>query len=209
MKAIEKLPADRFQTAEVLAEQLEELALARTGRHGPELVVRALEHAGLVTPSEAEAGAPPLVRARGSLRRTVAGLGVLGALAVGGGIALQATGVREGQATGSRPLELVPANPGFLRVLATPWAEVWVDGQRADVTPFARPIPLRPGTHYVTLTHPSAPAQKRTLVVASGETATIDVVMDLHAPEPPSAEGGVSAPGDAGPPQASAQTEAR
>ena len=174
MRAIEKLPADRFQTADALAEQLEELVQARTGRRDEDLVVRALEHAGLVAPSGAEKETAPLVRARSSVRRAIAGLGVLGALSIAGGIALQAAGAREGHAAGSRPLELVPANPGLLRVLATPWAEVWVDGQRVDVTPFARAIPLRPGTHYVTLSHPNAPAQKRTLAVAAGETVTID-----------------------------------
>jgi serine/threonine-protein kinase len=94
------------------------------------------------------------------------------------------------------PLELAPALPGFLRVLATPWAEVWVDGQRVDVTPFARAIPLRAGTHYIALVHPRAPVEKRTVEVVSGETRTFDVVMavsELASKEtardrPPSAE---------------------
>jgi hypothetical protein len=46
-----------------------------------------------------------------------------------------------------------------------------------DVTPFARGIPLPPGTHYVTLVHPSAPAEKRTVAIVAGETRTVDVVM--------------------------------
>ena len=71
------------------------------------------------------------------------------------GIALQATAHREGRRRRVRdPLELVPAAPGFLRVLATPWAEVWVDGQRIDVTPFARGIPLAAGD---ALRHARAP----------------------------------------------------
>jgi eukaryotic-like serine/threonine-protein kinase len=90
---------------------------------------------------------------------------------------LQAAAHREGQAAGARPLELVPPSPGYLRVLATPWAEVWVDGQHVDETPSARRLPLSPGTHYVTLIHPNAPVEKRTISVASGETRTIDVVM--------------------------------
>jgi serine/threonine-protein kinase len=100
---------------------------------------------------------------------------------------------------GTRPLELVPSAPGYLRVLATPWAEVWIDGQRVDTTPFARAIPLPPGMHYVTLVHPSAPVEKRTIAIAAGETRTIDVVLavpDLapkddagaHEPSTPTAE---------------------
>ncbi|HTQ43199.1 MAG TPA: serine/threonine-protein kinase [Polyangiaceae bacterium] len=177
MRAIEKLPADRFQSAETMAEQLEELATARSGLRVESLVVQALEHAGLVAVDEAHAAVPPRARRRASVRRAVAGLAVLGAIAVGGGIAVQTTAPREGRAAGARPLELVPASPGYLRVLATPWAEVWVDGQRIDVTPFARGIPLAPGTHYVTLVHPNAPVEKRSVSMIAGETRTLDVVM--------------------------------
>ncbi|HEY8039341.1 MAG TPA: serine/threonine-protein kinase, partial [Polyangiaceae bacterium] len=177
MRAIEKLPADRFQSAEVMGEQLEDLLLARSGVRGDRLVVQALEHAGLVSVSEAGGAATPRESKRASVRRAIAGLAVLGGIAVIGGVALQATAHRDGMTAGEQPLELVPAAPGYLRVLATPWAEVWVDGQRVDVTPFARGIPLPPGTHYVTLVHPSAPVEKRTVAIASGETRTIDVVM--------------------------------
>jgi len=177
MRAIEKLPSDRFQTAEALAEQLEELLLSRSGVRGDRLVVHALEQAGLVTAPEAGGTATPRESKRASVRRAVAGLAVLGGIAVAGGIALQATAHREGRTAGAQPLELVPASPGYLHVLATPWAEVWVDGQRIDVTPFARGLPLPPGTHYITLVHPNAPVEKRTIDVVAGETRTIDVVM--------------------------------
>jgi hypothetical protein len=177
MRAIEKLPADRFQSAAAMAEQLEELAEARSGLRVDELVVRALEHAGLVSASDTAVAVTPRIRARAPVRRAIAGLGVLGSLAIAGGVALQITAHREGQAAGARPLELIPASPGYLRVLATPWAEVWVDGQRVDVTPFARGIPLPAGTHYVTLVHPDAPVEKRTIVIAPGEWRAIDVVM--------------------------------
>jgi len=61
------------------------------------------------------------------------------------------------------------------------------------VTPFARGIPLTPGTHYVTLVHLSDPVEKRTVVIVEGETRTLDVVMavpdlapkdDAGGPEP-------------------------
>jgi len=49
------------------------------------------------------------------------------------------------------------------------------------VTPFARPIPLQEGTHYVTLLHPSAPVEKRTVSIARGEIRTLDAVMNIPA----------------------------
>lgn len=196
MRAIEKLPADRYQTAEALADQLEEFADARSGMRSEALVLQALEHAGLVEPREGAGTRAPRERARASVRRAVAGLAGLGVVAIAAGVVLQTTARREGQSAGSRPLELVPAAPGYLRVLATPWAEVWIDGQRVDVTPFARALPLPSGTHYLTLVHPNAPVEKRTFVVQSGETRTIDVVMavpdlapkDDAGPSEPSAE---------------------
>ena len=79
-------------------------------------------------------------------------------------------------------LELAPANPGYLRVVAQPWAHVIVDGQKLETTPFARPIPLAPGTHYVRLEHPQAPTERRTLSVSGGETIVLDVVMQVRGP---------------------------
>jgi hypothetical protein len=116
-------------------------------------------------------------RTRESARGAVVVLAALGAVAIAMGGILQASVHRDGDAAGTRPLDLLPASAGYLRVLATPWAEVWVDGQRVDVTPFARPIPLPEGAHFVTLVHPSAPAQKHTVSIAAGETRTLDVVM--------------------------------
>jgi serine/threonine-protein kinase len=195
MRAIEKLPADRFQTADALADELSELGLGRSGLRSERLVMRALEHAGLVTPVEVEVAAAPVERKqRGSSRQAMAGLATIGALVVGGGGALQATAKRQGDSGELQMLELAPVSPGYLRVLAMPWAEVWIDGQRVDVTPFARAIPLAPGTHYVTLVHPNAPKEKRTLNLGAGETRTIDVVMAVaDAPAAPAPSPSASA----------------
>jgi serine/threonine-protein kinase len=177
MRAIEKAPADRFQSAEAMAQQLEELATPRSGLSGDRMVIRALEAVGVVGHTNAGASAAPARRKQETLRRAIAGLAAIGAVVVAGGGALQASGHRRGDTGGASALELVPASPGYLRVLATPWAELWIDGQRIDVTPIARPIPLTAGLHYVTLVHPHAPIEKRTLSVAAGEVQTVDVVM--------------------------------
>jgi serine/threonine-protein kinase len=199
MRSIEKLPADRFHSAAAMAEQLDELVLARSGLHGEKLIAQALEEAGLVD-AALSSETKPNESKRASVRRAVLGLAVLGLAAVAGGGVLQATARREGLAAGARPLELVPPTPGYLRVLATPWAEVWVDGQQVAVTPFARGIPLPPGKHYVTLVHPNASIEKRTAVIAPGETRTIDVVMNISelAPDGTSPGRGRSLDYDAG-----------
>ena len=52
-----------------------------------------------------------------------------------------------------------------------------VDGQLVETTPFARAIPLAPGRHWVTLSHPEAPDVERELFLGAGETVTLDVTM--------------------------------
>lgn len=193
MRAIEKLPADRFPSAAAMGDRLDELATARTGLRGDTLVMRALAHAGLPTNEAVADATMPRQQARASVRRAITGIALLGAVEIIGGVTLQAVAHRDGQAAGLRPLELVPSSPGYLRVLATPWAEVWIDGQRVDVTPLARRIPLLPGTHYITFVHPNGPIEKRTIALASDETRTVDVVMavpDLA----PRGEGAESSP---------------
>ncbi|MBI3178373.1 MAG: serine/threonine protein kinase, partial [Deltaproteobacteria bacterium] len=41
------------------------------------------------------------------------------------------------------------AEKGYVRVNAVPWAEVYVDEELYDVTPFAEPIALMPGEHVI------------------------------------------------------------
>lgn len=77
------------------------------------------------------------------------------------------------------PLPLVPDSAAYVRVLATPWAEVWVDGQLVEVTPFAKPIPVSAGVHYVTLKHPSASSIERKIDPKKNETVTLDVAFDV------------------------------
>jgi serine/threonine-protein kinase len=78
-----------------------------------------------------------------------------------------------------------------VRVLARPWAHVVVDGQFVETTPFARAIPLAPGTHHVTLKHPAAPDERRTVRLAPGERVVLDVTMRVKTS--PTAEPGRSA----------------
>ena len=77
-------------------------------------------------------------------------------------------------------IKLAPEHAGGLRVVATPWAYVRIDGQLVETTPFARTIPLAPGRHWVTLSHPDAPtAVERGVDIAPGELKTLDVTLDV------------------------------
>jgi serine/threonine-protein kinase len=94
----------------------------------------------------------------------------------------------------------VPHTTAYLRVVVEPWAVVFVDGQKIDTTPIARPIPLEAGVHYVRLEHPDAPAELRTVQLAAGEILLLDVAMKV-----PNA---VPAPNPAPPPKTAASDSA-
>jgi serine/threonine-protein kinase len=113
-------------------------------------------------------------------------------LIAAGGVAIQVVGGRapgvHAPRSGAR-LDLLPEHAGFLRVVADPWAIVVVDGEQVDTTPFAKPIPLPPGIHYVRLEHPHAKTERRTVTLSAGETVLLDVKMDVSRPKVQRAEG--------------------
>jgi len=202
MHLLEKSPADRYESAEGVIERLQRELRSLT-RDEPVGIIRgALIEARLVTGDRRAADPAAVAGGGGGLSRgvstRVAVLGyaavlvafLLGVLAVESG-----AGAREGRSAGEHALDLVPDHAGGLRVLATPWAHVRVDGQQIETTPFARAIPLAAGKHWVTLTHPDAPAVDREITVAAGETVTLDVTMMLGAP---GAGGSAAVPEDAG-----------
>lgn len=201
LHCLEKLPSHRFQTAgeltAALRRVLEELGVSRVH----ETILEALANAGFVNGQDARVEEAPASlsspRTR-SLGAATLGLAVAAGLAVAGGAAIEygATGLTPAARPGREArLELAPRERGYLRVLASPWAHVVVDGQQIDTTPFARPIPLAAGTHHVRLEHPGAPPERRTIRLGPGETVTLDVTMAVPAsayasaapPPPPSA----------------------
>jgi len=70
----------------------------------------------------------------------------------------------------------------LLRVVATPWAHVIVDGVHRETTPFAEPIRVAPGRHLVRLEHPSAPAEERIVDGVSGQAILLDVRLSVQRP---------------------------
>jgi serine/threonine-protein kinase len=182
MRALEKLPTDRWSTADDLAEALDEFLRSRVRGPRTRLVQGALAKARMIelandgpSPFSVLEDKPP------SLRPALIGYAALCALVIGGAVALQFAH-RGAEARESAPaFGALPAETGGLLVIATPWAEVFVDGNHRDTTPFARAIALTPGTHYVRLEHPNAKPETRIVKILRGETATLDVTMDLSA----------------------------
>jgi|GEM_PF-782083 len=209
MRLLEKSPNDRYPTAGAVKERLEHALRAETREDPAALIRTALAETGLsardeekndkrdgesrpissvsrpIAPIPRPASSPRIIsRAPMSLGRAVLGFVVVAMVFVGGVIAIESGNAqaRDARSAGSRALELAPDHAGGLRVVATPWAHVRVDGQLVETTPFARAIPLAAGKHFVTLTHPDAPsAVEREIEIVAGETVSLDVVMNLAA----------------------------
>ncbi len=185
MRLIEKSPVDRYANASAARERLESALRAITREDPASLVRAALADAGFakVEPRR-EAPLAEEPSAFGSMRRALVGFAAVLAAFAGGVVAIEGTSwsARDGRARAGTGLELAPEHAGGLRVVATPWAYVKVDGQLVETTPFARPIPLAHGRHWVTLAHPDAPDVEREVTIVAGETVTIDVTMSLDAP---------------------------
>jgi hypothetical protein len=73
----------------------------------------------------------------------------------------------------------VDVRRGLLAINATPWAEVWLDGQQVGQTPLGN-LPTTAGVHIVMFRHPSLGEQRRTVVVPATGTARLSV--DLTRP---------------------------
>jgi eukaryotic-like serine/threonine-protein kinase len=182
MRLLEKSPSERHANASDVLERLQRELRALT-RDDPASVVRSvLVATGFATGEKKTEGVAqaPLRPVAGAPRAIAGQILVLIAFAIGvfaieGG----SSAARSGLEAGNRPLELMPEQGGGLRVLATPWAHVRVDGQHVETTPFARAIPLAPGKHWITLTHPDAPPVERDILVEANETVTLDVTMAL------------------------------
>ncbi|MEO1338193.1 MAG: PEGA domain-containing protein [Myxococcota bacterium] len=66
---------------------------------------------------------------------------------------------------------------GFLRVVAQPWAEVYVDGKFKKTTPFDEPIKLAPGSYRVRLRNPRYEPEDRMVDIRPGDTFKVNATL--------------------------------
>ena len=184
MSCLEKNPDDRPASAREVATELESFVRGRTEASFAELAGSALVAARL-RPAEVSKSRTRLT-SRAAVPRPWSSpwtlLGATAALGVGlAAVRLAARGEPE-EPSGAPPVvAMTAASIGQVRVLASPWAEVSVDGQPVDVTPISRPILLSPGAHYFAFAHPAATTELRRVVVTAGESITLDVTMAIAA----------------------------
>jgi len=67
------------------------------------------------------------------------------------------------------------AQLGYVHVNALPWAEVYVDGQLYDVTPFVKPISLLPGKHALEFRNTYFRSESQVVEVLAGQTQQVHI----------------------------------
>ncbi len=72
---------------------------------------------------------------------------------------------------------------GFLNVLVDPWADVYVDGQFVDTTPFSRPLRLSEGDHLIELKNPYFQSVARPIKMTSGTRETLRQTLQQTLPK--------------------------
>jgi hypothetical protein len=72
-----------------------------------------------------------------------------------------------------------PVEPGWLRVVVAPWAEVFVDNEPKGLTPLRR-LALAPGLHTVELRHPAFEPYRRELTLRPGEERVLKVDLETE-----------------------------
>src|SRR5262245_38599844 len=187
-RCMEKLPANRYPSTQILIDDLMEFLAGRVNiNHDAHLVLYLLD-LGVIDRAQADAVLTASLarvprsspRDRTLLRSSALAFSSLLACAVLGGGAIQASagwlsggGVTIEESGGSVSL----SRAGYVRVIAEPWADVFIDGELALTTPAAMRIPLSPGKHYVKFVNPFYAEQTAEVVVRSGETQLVHAVL--------------------------------
>ncbi|MEZ4445915.1 MAG: serine/threonine-protein kinase [Polyangiaceae bacterium] len=191
-RCLQKRALDRYPDMASVSSALVRFLRHHTSRPRDVLASQALDRAGLAdalpTPLEPgpERGTTPLFPTS-RLPWIAAGVGLL----LVGGLVVRSLSTDTPSAAGD-PRGIVK-RPARIQVLARPWAEVHIDGVRADVTPVGRPLEVSPGRHVVTFRHPQAPDESRTIEISAGQTIVLDVDMKIAPgaiPDAGAADGG-------------------
>jgi eukaryotic-like serine/threonine-protein kinase len=186
-RCMEKVPANRYPSTQALIEDLVEFLSGRVNiNHSAHLVMH-LRDLGVITPAHADAVLTASVtrsqrasnRDRTLLRSAVSVFSLLLGCGVLAGGAIQASAGRFSRNPEDAPegANFSWGRAGYVRVIAEPWADVFVDGELAVTTPTAQRLPLAPGVHYLKFVNPFYHEETAKVHVRTGETELVRVAL--------------------------------
>ncbi len=183
-RCLRKKRDQRYRTPDQLLVALEGFVSEHVGESGPACIVRFLVERGLLPPAELET-LPEKQVVRRKVRWSVppvlktplwhAGLLLMMLILVQGVRWLPLGTPRSPLAVATEP----DAKVAQLLVLVDPWAEVLIDGQKVETTPFARPLRLRAGRRYLELRGPFFKPVRQALDLQPGDSRVLQVQMPL------------------------------
>lgn len=189
-RCMEKIPANRYSSTQVLVEDLAEFISSRVPVNYNARIVMFLRETDVISDEEAtdilDASASRTIRRRrgdrGLLRKVALIQGLLLCGILGSGAFIQ-TGVADDSVTANatRPQTgplVRPEDTCFLEVVVHPWAHVYVDGVQVATTPTAQRIPITPGPHWLRFENPYYHEQTRDISPQPGET--IELVIEMQ-----------------------------
>jgi serine/threonine-protein kinase len=178
-RCLEKQPRDRWRSAQHMVMALERFLSRHVEMNHHARLVLFLKAQGVITELEAEeylnpaalgAGGGALQQPNLQARNVVrAGLVAHGIVA---GVLLLFLGLIHVAPVSATPKskEILDkeSKRGYLRVDAQPWARVFIDNEQVGVTPMAKEIALREGSHKVRFEHDWYQPVERSIVIVGG-----------------------------------------
>ncbi|MBI4508054.1 MAG: serine/threonine protein kinase [Deltaproteobacteria bacterium] len=182
-RCLQKLPRDRWRSTQELVVALERFLAPRVKINYNARLVLFLKGQGLVRPEEAEKflrpsmingsspSRPMVLEGTRAVTRRVAGLQgmITGAVALSVGL-MHLAPVGTSFQGNSTMASLMPIKEprGYLRVVANPWAHVFIDGKLVETTPIAEPIEVSAGIHELRLVNEYFLEQRHEILVPEG-----------------------------------------
>jgi hypothetical protein len=192
-RCMEKAPEDRHGSTQELVVQLEQYLAATVNQNYRARLLMYLKELEVVTHDETQAtlhpamigeymGKVPLLRLRRRTRRAVLAMLAVLVLALPAGAFIYWRFFRElppRMSVAVQPCTPVPGKEelGYLRVVASPWATVAIDGKQVATTPFDQPLPVEPGVHKVKLSNPYFETIEREVKVERDKVVTLEEIL--------------------------------
>jgi tRNA A-37 threonylcarbamoyl transferase component Bud32 len=192
MRCLEKMPANRYPSAQALMDDLVEFLSPRVHMNHNARLVLFLRERGIISSSQAdEVLVAGLLRATGRtsavdrafVRHMVAAqtgflmLVVLAAVWVQAGLA-QRHGKSAVTTVSANQIVKYPDKPGYLKVVVRPWGFVEIDGQPFGYTPREAPASLFEGKHVVRVKNPQYYDVVQEVVVTPHQTTSVVIDFD-------------------------------
>ncbi|HEY0478086.1 MAG TPA: serine/threonine-protein kinase [Kofleriaceae bacterium] len=198
-RCLEKQPRDRWRSAQHMVMALERFLAKHVEMNHHARLVLFIRSQNVITELEADEYLNPVALGAGGSAlgqpnmqaRHVVRAGIV-AHAVTLGVMLLMLGLIHVAPLSATPRHapVKEAGRGYLRVNASPWARISIDGKPYGETPLASPIQLREGTHVVRFANDWYQPVERAVDVAEGVAATARVLsLDFEAERVPAAPG--------------------